>query len=504
MTGPEPSIPTSASAPSAASQHNPAAKRTPHRGLRLVVTYGLLVVVPVLVAVAFLGARDHGVAVAGPHRAAPVDTLARLLLAMVVIVTGAKLAGLLARRLGQPAVIGEIAMGILLGPSVLGAVWPAGAGWLIPKTVLPEINMFAQIGVVLFVFLAGTELNTRKLQGQRSMAVVVSHVGVALPFVLGITVAVAAFSRYAPPRIGLVPFALFMGVSMSITALPVLVRILMDTGLYGTQLGTLALTCSMISDITAWCLLALVVALAVAGSASSFFVTISMVALFIAVLLLVVRPIANRIDTAPSFMAKDGVVVPAALIGLLASALATEWIGVHAIFGAFLFGLVLPADAPWVKRIGDIVRGVTMILLLPLFFVYSGLRTQIGLLGLNATPWLWTGLIVLVAVVGKFAGSAVAARASGTGWRRSLQIGALMNTRGLTELIVLNLGLDLGLLSRTLFTMLVIMALVSTAMAAPIIGWLRSTDQPDTVDVDLADAERMAGELMPPEPALSR
>lgn len=449
-------------------------EKTAHRGIRVAVAYAVLVLGPAIGAAVFLAARNSGTLSGRSHGlASSSGGLARFLLAMAIIVGGARLAGMLARRLGQPAVIGEIIFGIVLGSSVLGAFWPAGLHWLIPHSALPQLNVVAEIGVVLFVFLVGAELNTGALRGERSLALTVSHVGVAVPFVAGIAIAIGCYSLFAPPGLRLTPFALFVGETLSITALPVLARILMDTDLYGTQVGTFALTCAMISDITVWCLLGLVIALATAGTVNGFFVTLGLVAAFTAVLVLLVGPLMRRIASGTGKFGSVAV-VPAALMGLLLSALATQWIGVNSIFGAFLFGLILPADAPWVRRLRDTVGPVTTVLLLPVFFVYSGLRTNIGLLGLNPVTWLWTGLILVAAVAGKLGGSAIAARAGGKSWYRSVQIGALMNTRGLTELIVLNVGIELGLLSKRLFTMLVIMALISTAMTGPILARLRS------------------------------
>lgn len=449
-------------------------EKIPHRGVRVAAAYAILVLAPAIGAAAFLVVRHSGTLSGRSHGLASASgSLAKFLLAMAIIVAGARLAGMLARRLRQPAVIGEILLGIVLGPSVLGAFWPAGLRWLIPPSALPQLNVVAEIGVVLFVFLVGAELNTGALRGERSLALTVSHVGVAIPFVAGIAIAIGGYSLFAPPGLRLIPFALFVGETLSITALPVLARILMDTDLYGSQVGTFALTCAMISDVTAWCLLGLVIALATSGTANGFFLTLGLVAAFIAVLVVLVRPLMRRI-AAGTGRFRSGAVVPAALMGLLLSALATQWIGVNSIFGAFLFGLILPADTPWVRRLRDTVGPVTTVLLLPLFFVYSGLRTDIGLLGLNPVTWLWTGLILVAAVAGKLGGSAIAARAGGKSWFRSVQIGALMNTRGLTELIVLNVGIDLGLLSKKLFTMLVIMALISTMMTGPILARLRS------------------------------
>jgi Kef-type K+ transport system membrane component KefB len=445
------------------------------RGLRALGVYVVLVVGPVLIAVALLTGSNHTASAASPAKMVVGHPLAQLLLAIAVVVGACKAAGWLAQRLGQPPVIGEITAGVVLGPSVLAALWPAGASALIPKAVMPQLNVLAQIGVVLFVFLTGLELKTSLLRGRGHLAVVVSHVSIAVPFLLGIVLAVLAYAQFAPSGVGYLAFALFFGVSMSVTALPVLVRILQDIGLFRHEVGVVALTCAVVDDVTAWTLLALVVALVTASSLTGVLVTIALTGVFVAVLFGVVRPVlaryAGRIG--PS---QVRAIAPLALVAVLLCAMATEWIGVHAMFGAFLFGLVFPRGNLIEEWLHDKVGGLTTALLLPLFFAYSGLRTEIGLLGANLELWLWCGVILVVAVAGKLGGSTLAARAVGENWNRSLQIGALMNCRGLTELVVLNVGLDLGVLSPTLFTMLVLMALVSTAMAAPLATWLGRRD----------------------------
>jgi Kef-type K+ transport system membrane component KefB len=452
------------------SEHTSARSR---RG-RAVAVYGLLVVAPVLLAVGLLvGGGDEG----DPASATDAVTghpLAHLLLAIAVVVAACKLAGALLRRIGQPPVIGEIAAGILLGPSALGAVWPDGSAALFPPSVLPELNALAQVGVVLFVFLTGLELNTRLLRGKGHLAVVVSHVSIAVPFLLGVALAIIAYARFAPEGIGYLPFALFLGVSLSVTALPVLVRILQDVGLFRTEVGVVALTCAVVDDVTAWTLLAIVVALVTASSLTGVVVTLVLAAVFIAFLLLVARPLLDRLARrTPADKLRR--LAPLALVGVLLCAMSTEWIGVHAMFGAFMFGLIFPRDNAAESWLRQSTGGLTAAVLLPLFFAYSGLRTDIGLLSDGGT-WLWCGAIMVVAVFGKLGGAAIAARSVGETWNRSLQIGTLMNCRGLTELVVLNVGLQLGVLSPTLFTMLVLMALVSTAMAAPLATWFARRD----------------------------
>jgi Kef-type K+ transport system membrane component KefB len=429
--------------------------------------YVLLVIVPVTVVVVLLTSSSNGgrtTTAAGTGH-----PLAQLLLAVAAVVALAKVLGAVVKRLGQPPVIGEIIAGITLGPSVLGAVWPGAATALIPDAVIPDLHALAQVGVVLFVFLTGLELNSRLLRGRGQLAVVVSHVSIAVPFLLGVLFSAVAYTRFAPKGVGFLAFALFVGVSMSVTALPVLVRILKDLGIFRSEVGVVALTCAVIDDVTAWTLLALVVALVTASSLASVFVTIALMALFVLVLVLAVRPLLSRfvarVDSSRLSMA-----APLVLVAVLLCAMCTEWMGMHAMFGAFVFGVIFPRGNAISEWLHDKVGGLTTALLLPLFFAYSGLRTDIGLI--DSGLWLWCAAILAVAVLGKLAGSAVAARAVGETWNRSLQVGALMNCRGLTELVVLNIGLDIGVLSPTLFTMLVIMALVSTAMSGPLVTWL--------------------------------
>jgi Kef-type K+ transport system membrane component KefB len=439
------------------------------KGLRALGVYAALVVVPVLLAVFLLTGAGDAAPSASAAKLAGGHLLAQILLAVAAIVLACKAAGALARRFGQPAVVGEIVAGIVLGPSVLGALWPAGASALLPAPVVPQLNTLAQLGVIVFVFLTGLELNTNLLRGRGHLAVVVSHVSIAVPFLLGIVLAVVAYTRFAPRGVGYLAFALFLGISMSITALPVLARILRSLGLFSSEIGAVVLTCALVDDVTAWSLLALVVALVTATSVTGVLVTLALTGAFIGLLTLVVRPLLGRLVTRVNPQALRAA-APLALVAVLLCAMATEWIGVHAMFGAFLFGLIFPRGNVIADWLNEKAAALSTALLLPLFFAYSGLRTNLRLLG--GQGWLWCAAILVVAVAGKLAGSAISARVLGESWNRALQIGTLMNCRGLTELVVLNVGLDLGVLSQTLFTMLVIMALVSTAMAAPLVTWL--------------------------------
>lgn len=395
----------------------------------------------------------------------------KLLLASVVIIVLSRVVGYLFRRIGQPQVMGEIVAGILLGPSVLGAVWPSGQHALFSADVLPFIDVLAQIGLVFFMFLIGLELDLRLIKGRGHAAAAVSHASIILPFLSGVAVALLIFSRLGSAAGDFVPFALFLGASMSITAFPVLARILTERGLNKTRLGAVTITCAAIDDVTAWCLLAIVVAVAAAGGLGGAFLTIGLAALFILGMIVIVRPLLTRVAT---YQEETGglsaTLLSVVFAGLLLSALATDRIGIHAIFGAFLFGAIMPQHSELITELTNKLEDFALIFLLPLFFAFSGLRTEIGQLGTDTTLWLYCAAIVGAAIVGKWGGSALAARMVGLSWRESLGLGILMNCRGLTELVILNIGLDLGVIPPTLFAMLVIMALVTTFMTTPILA----------------------------------
>jgi Kef-type K+ transport system membrane component KefB len=376
----------------------------------------------------------------------------------------------LATRVGQPPVVGEIAAGIILGPSLLGLMAPSVSATLFPAQSLPTLQMLSQVGVLLFMFVVGGELDVAHLRGRPHAAVAISHSSIAIPFILGMLSSLALYRDYAPAGVPIHAFALFLGIAMSITALPVLARILEERGLAKTPLGTTALTSAAIGDLMAWSLLAFVVAITTSGGAATILVTLIVLSgAFVALMVFAVRPLLGRRLGSVSHtgaLSKEQVAVVLAV--LLSAALTTEVIGIHALFGAFVAGTVMPADPAFRRALRDRLETVSSVLLLPLFFVYTGLRTQIGLLD-DAGSWVVCGLIILVATVGKLAGTLVAARWTGLGWYESLTLGALMNTRGLMELVALNVGYDLGILSPQMFTMLVLMALVTTAMTGPLI-----------------------------------
>jgi Kef-type K+ transport system membrane component KefB len=413
-----------------------------------------------------------------PAGKAGAHMLMHLLLALTVVIAAARGLGAVFRHLRQPPVIGEVLAGILLGPSLLGRVAPGATAYLLPNDVAPYLSALAQVGVVLYMFLVGLELDAVALRRKAHAAVLVSHSSIIVPFTLGAALALYLYPRYAPGGVSFTLFALFIGVSMSVTAFPVLARILTDRRMHTSPLGVVALTCAAVDDVTAWCLLAIVVSVARSAPSEAIF-TVALSGAYIAVMLIVIRPLVVRWVLARDGQGLTRPVMSVACIALLVSALASEYIGIHAIFGAFLLGTLVPYGSRIARELTDRLEDLVVILFLPAFFAFTGMRTQIGLVS-GAQAWLVCGLIVAVATIGKFGGTMVAARATGMGWRDSASLGVLMNTRGLMELIVLNLGLDLGVISPTLFAMLVVMALVTTFATTPILQTLRPEVTPAT------------------------
>lgn len=393
--------------------------------------------------------------------------LAILLAQIITIIIAARFFGWMFRKIGQPSVMGEIVAGIVLGPSLVGMLFPQYSALLFPVASLGNLQFLSQIGLILFMFVIGMELDLKALKNKANDAVIISHASIIFPFTLGIALAYFIYYRFAPEGVEFASFGLFLGIAMSITAFPVLARIVQERGIHKTKLGTIVITCAAADDITAWCLLAAVIAVVKAGSFISSLYVIGLAIGYVILMLKVVRPFLGRVGelkNSRSSLSKS--VVAIFLVMLIISSYATEVIGIHALFGAFMAGAVMPENTKFRNIFIEKVEDVSVILLLPLFFVFTGLRTEIGLIN---DPYLIkvTLLIILVAVVGKFVGSALAARFVGQSWRDSLTIGALMNTRGLMELVVLNIGYDLGVLTAEIFTMMVIMALVTTFMTGP-------------------------------------
>jgi Kef-type K+ transport system membrane component KefB len=393
--------------------------------------------------------------------------LAILLGQIITIIIIARFFGWIFKKIGQPSVIGEIIAGIFLGPSVVGMYFPEFSLALFPTESLGNLQFLSQIGLILFMFVIGMELDMKVLKNKANEAVVISHASIVFPFTLGISLAYFVYYRFAPQGVEFLSFSLFMGIAMSITAFPVLARIVQERGIHKTRLGSIVITCAAADDITAWCLLAAVIAIVKAGTFVSSLYVIGLAISYVLLMLFLVKPFFKRVgDLYSNNENLSKPVVAIFFLTLILSSYATEVIGIHALFGAFMTGVIMPDVAKFRNIFIEKIEDVALILLLPLFFVFTGLRTQIGLIN---DPYLWkiTGIIILVAVVGKFIGSALAARFVGQSWKDSLTIGALMNTRGLMELVVLNIGYDLGVLNSEIFTMLVIMALVTTFMTGP-------------------------------------
>ncbi len=400
----------------------------------------------------------------------------QILLQLIVILIVVQIFGYLGGRIGQQWVIGEILAGLVLGPSLLGALFPGFEALLFPASVLPTLQTLGDIGLVLYMFSLGTRLDTHLMLRQSRNAIVVSLSGTILPLIMGALLAFFLYPGLAGPKATLVSFMLLVGTAMAITAFPVLARLLAEKNMLGTRVGMLALTCAAIGDALAWCMLALVIAIIHATGPTSAILTVGLTLLFIVFMYTIVRPLLVYADQR---IHSKQLLIALILILLLLSAYITNAIGIHPIFGAFLMGIILPRKTTYVEEVRSLDQ-VNNILFLPLFFVYSGLHTQIGLI---SAPLLWLIclLVLVIACAGKILGSMLPVRWMGESWKESLTLGILMNTRGLVELIVLNIGLDLGVLSPTLFAMLVIMALVTTMMASPLLpllGYRQSNAQP--------------------------
>lgn len=393
--------------------------------------------------------------------------LALLLAQIVTIIFVARLFGWICIKLKQPSVIGEMIAGIVLGPSLIGMYFPEFSAFLFPKESLGNLQFLSQIGLILFMYIVGMELDLSVLRKKAHDAVVISHASIIIPFALGIGLSYFIYREFAPEGVQFTSFALFIGIAMSITAFPVLARIVQERNLHKTKLGTVVITCAAADDITAWCVLASVIAIVKAGSFTSSIYVILMAIAYVFLMIKIVRPFLKRIgDLQASKNNINKPMVAIFFLTLILSAYATEVIGIHALFGAFMAGAIMPENAKFRTLFIEKIEDVALVLLLPLFFVFTGLRTEIGLLN-DSHLWIIAGFIISTAVVGKFAGSALTAKFLGINWKDSLTIGALMNTRGLMELIVLNIGYDLGVLSPQIFAMMVIMALFTTFMTGP-------------------------------------
>lgn len=407
-----------------------------------------------------------------------------LLFDLALIIILARLLGAFAKRVGQPPVLGEIVAGILLGPTIWGTSATGVTSTLFPPTLLPPLTALADLGLVLFMFVVGYEVDLGLVRGRERVAASVAIGSIVLPLVLGTGLGAWFAHRYHVQDQA--SFILFFGVAMSITAFPVLARILTDRGMHRTRIGGLALAAASVDDVLAWALLAVVLAVAGVSSGNNQF-RLALAPVYAAVMIWLVRPALRRLADAYQ---RQGRLTPSVLAAvltlLLLSSFATEWMGVKFIFGAFIFGIAMPRDVPALREaILERLEQVSVLVLLPVFFVVAGLKVDLRGVGLSGLADL--GLIMLVAVAGKFGGAYLGARLSGVRKRQSGALASLMNTRGLTELVILTVGLQMGLLSQSLYTLMVVMAIVTTGMAGPLLKVIYPTP---IMERDIAEADR--------------
>lgn len=395
--------------------------------------------------------------------------ISRLIIQIVTIIVFARFFGLIIKQLGQPAVIGEIAAGILLGPSFIGHFFPNITAFIFPDDSLKILQTVSQLGLILFMFIVGMELDIDTIKSKAKSAIFTSHVSIMISIALGMSLSILLYKEFMPKSSNYIAFSLFMGASMSITAFPVLARIIQERGIIKTPIGLIAITVAAMDDFTAWMVLAIVLAIVKAESILSIFVTIIITITFISFMIFIIRPILQRM--ANIYISREIIgkgVMSAVIVLVFGSALVTELIGIHALFGAFIAGVIMPSHSRFRRIITDRIEDLSISLLLPLFFAYTGLRTQIGLLN-DWHTWSYVFLIIAIASIGKFIGATIGSRVSGLSWRETFTLGALINTRGLVELVFLNIGYDLGILSPTIFVMMVLMALATTFMTGPLL-----------------------------------
>lgn len=396
-----------------------------------------------------------------------------LIVQISVILLTAYSVGWVLSKFRQPQVVGEMVAGILLGPSLLGWVAPDFFSALFPPHSLGQLYTLSQVGLLLFMFMVGLELDTRKLRGLGRIAVVISHTSIVVPFILGALLAIFLYPRIADNSLPFSGFVLFMGAAMSVTAFPVLARILVERNLLNTRLGALTVACAAVDDVTAWCLLALIIAVVKSElNQLALWQMLPGVLAYLGLMVFVLKPMMRRLVAGQADAKRSDKIIALLLVCMLASGWVTEWLGIHALFGAFFAGVIIPKENGFAEDVRKRLQLPVVVLLVPLFFAVTGLRTSIGLIS-GFEMVLYCGLVFLVAVAGKFGGSMIAARVMGMPWREAAAIGVLMNTRGLIELVILNIGLDIGVLTLPLFSIMVLMAVGTTLMTTPVMSWIR-------------------------------
>jgi Kef-type K+ transport system membrane component KefB len=450
----------------------------PTPGRALAVAAGLVAGAVALLGVAYAAGwltsqhNTAGGSVADAAAHTPAQLLWRLLLAIAVVCALATLCGRLARLVGQPAVVGEILAGIVLGPSVIGTLAPWLFDAVLPTGVRDELNLLAQAGLAVFMFTVGADFGRDRIGRDRGAIAAASLAIMAVPFAFGVLAAVPVYSALAGPAVDRLPFIVFIGTALSITAFPVLARIVQECGLDGTRLGSLAMVCAAAADVLAWCALAIVMAMIRSAGPGEALLALGLTVLLGAGCVLVLGPVLRRLADRYAAAVPTPILVLLVLALILGLAAATDRIGVHAIFGGFLAGLVLPKDSLPVAQVAKQIGGLNRALLVPVFFASIGLQTDITAAVSHPEVLAAGALLLVVAVAGKFCGAVPVARAGGLPGRSAAGLGVLMNARGITEIVVLSAGLGVGIINHSAFTVMVLMALVTTVMAAPLLRLL--------------------------------
>lgn len=420
-----------------------------------------------------------------------ISNLLILLSQIGVILIMARLVGWGLRPLHQPQVMGEIVAGIFLGPSLLGWFAPDVSAILFPSDSLGPLNALGQVGAILFIFLVGLKLNLATVWERGRVVLVIAHASFAVPLILGTGLAIYLYPSLSDTGVTPTVFALFIGVAMGVTALPVLARILEESRLSETPIGTVALAIAALKDVMAWCLLAGVMTLhAHTAVPEASVLTLIATGFFVFVMLSLVPRAFHLLEVRYRHCGRlTDDMLALMLLTMVGSAWITESLGVHALFGAFLAGVALPKGPDFVSEVSAKLEGVTTAILLPIFFASTGLRTSFGLIH-GTDLWIYFSLILLVSVIGMWGGTTLSARFTGMSWAESTTIGILMNTRGLMEIVILTIGRDIGVISSTMFAMMLLMALATTCMTAPLLRWCRPDRirQPATFQFDLPDS----------------
>ena len=460
---------------------------TPGRGLAVAAALvaGAIALLGLAFAAGWLTAEPTAASGSVPPAAGPAQAhlIWRLLLAIAVVCALATACGRLARLVGQPPVVGEIVAGLVLGPSLIGSLTPWLFDAVLPAEVLPHLGLLAQTGLAVFMFTVGADFGRDGIGRDRAAIAAASLAIMAVPFAFGVLAALPLHSTLAGPAMDRLPFVVFIGTAISITAFPVLARIVQDCGLQGSRLGSLAMLCAAVADVLAWCALGIVLAMIRSAGPGDALVALILTMLVGGSCLLVLKPLLRLLADRFAAFVPTPILVLLVLGLILGLAAATDRIGVHAIFGGFLAGLVLPKDSLPVRQVAEQLGGLNRALLVPVFFASIGLQTDVTAVVSQPQVLAAGGLLLAAAIAGKFCAAVPVARAGGLPTRAAVGLGVLMNARGITEIVVLSTGLGAGIINHGAFTVMVVMALITTMMAAPLLRLLGpSLREPSAAD----------------------